>query len=161
MTALSPPAGLPGPRVFGFLGCSAVVRRSAYLEVGGYHKLLGTGGEEELLALDLAAAGWALAYVDRMTARHFPSRARDAAARQATEQRNRVLVAWLRRPIGRALALTAALGARACRDPVARHALAALLAVLPQALPARRPLPARIEAELRVLNQAGGGQPGR
>lgn len=150
-----PRDGLPGSRVLGFLGCAAVTRRSAYLRVGGYHRLFGIGGEEELLAVDLAAAGWALAYVDAMTARHFPSRTRDVVARRAVEQRNRVLVAWLRRPVGHALAVTAALAARARRDPAARRALAALLAVLPRALPGRRPLPAGVEAQLRVLEQAG------
>jgi glycosyltransferase involved in cell wall biosynthesis len=148
-----PGAGLPGPRVLGFLGCAAVVRRRAYLDAGGYHPLLGTGGEEELLALDLAAAGWALAYVDAMTARHFPSANRDTAARRATEQRNRALVAWLRRPAGRAVAATAALARRACRDPAAGRALAGLLAVLPRALPGRRRLPAEVEAQLRVLER--------
>jgi glycosyltransferase involved in cell wall biosynthesis len=146
-----PRAGLPGPRVLGFLGCAAVARRSAYLAVGGFHGLFGTGGEEELLALDLAAAGWALAYVDGMTARHFPSANRDAAARRATEQRNRALIAWLRRPAGHALAATAALAARARGDQDARRALATLLVTLPRALPRRRRLPPAVEAQLRAL----------
>lgn len=47
-----------GPGVLGFLACSAVVRRSAFLEVGGFCELLVVGGEERLLAYDLAAAGW-------------------------------------------------------------------------------------------------------
>jgi GT2 family glycosyltransferase len=41
---------LPGPPVLGFLACAAVVRRSAYLEVGGFDPRLLIGGEEELLA---------------------------------------------------------------------------------------------------------------
>jgi hypothetical protein len=53
--------GLPGPAVMGFLACGAVVRRSAFLEVGGFDGRLGIGGEETLLALDLAGAGWRLA----------------------------------------------------------------------------------------------------
>jgi glycosyltransferase involved in cell wall biosynthesis len=151
-----PRNGLPGPRVLGFLGCAAVARRAAYLRAGGYSRLLGVGGEEELLAIDLAAAGWAVAYTDAVVARHFPSPARDVAARRAREERNRVIVGWLRRPAGRALAGTAALAARARRDPVARRALAGLLPVLPRALPARRRLPADVEAQLRVLEQAHG-----
>jgi glycosyltransferase involved in cell wall biosynthesis len=151
-----PRDGLPGPRVLGFLGCAAVARRAAYLRAGGYSRLLGVGGEEALLAMDLAAAGWAVAYADAVVARHFPSPARDVTARQANEERNRVLVGWLRRPAGRALAATAALAMRAPRDPVARRALARLLPVLPRALPARRRLPAAVEAQLRVLERAHG-----
>src|SRR5205085_10244188 len=136
--------------VLGFLGCAAVARRAAYLRVGGYRRGLGIGGEEELLALDMAAVGWAIAYVDAMVARHFPSLVRDAAARTVNEDRNRVLVGWLRRPAGRALSGTALLAARARHDPLARRALAGLLAALPRALAARRRLPASVEAQLRV-----------
>jgi glycosyltransferase involved in cell wall biosynthesis len=149
-----PRDGLPGPRVLGFLGCAAVARRTAYLRAGGYSRVLGVGGEEELLAMDMAAAGWAIAYVDAMVARHFPSRVRDTTARKVSEERNRVLVGWLRRPAGRALAGTALLAARARHDPVARRALAGLLAALPRALAARRRLPASVEAQLRVLERA-------
>ena len=48
---------LPGPPVLGFLACGAVARRSAVLECGGFHPRYGFGGEEHLLAVDLAAAG--------------------------------------------------------------------------------------------------------
>jgi GT2 family glycosyltransferase len=150
-----PDDGLPGPRVLGFLGCAAVARRDAFLQVGGYSGLLGIGGEEELLALDLAARDWAAVYVDSVIARHFPSTSRDTAGRRAVEQRNRVLVAWLRRPVRRALAGTAALAARARRDPVSRRALVSLLLRLPSALAARRPLPSGVAAQLRMLEGAG------
>jgi GT2 family glycosyltransferase len=46
---------LPGVPVLGFLGCAAVVRRSAYLEVGGFEPRLLIGDEEQLLAADLAS----------------------------------------------------------------------------------------------------------
>jgi GT2 family glycosyltransferase len=150
-----PRDGLPGPRVLGFLGCAVVARRSAFLRAGGYRSLLGIGGEEELLALDLAAAGWPAVYVDSAVARHFPSAVRDVPARRAAELRNRVLVAWLRRPVGHALASTAALAASAAADAAARRALAGLLARLPRALAARRRLPPAVAAQLRILEGAG------
>src|SRR4051794_13332451 len=59
-----PGAGLPGPAVLGFVACGAVVRREAFLGVGGFEARFGIGGEEELLALDLAAAGWGLTYAE-------------------------------------------------------------------------------------------------
>jgi hypothetical protein len=37
---------LPGPSVLGFLACSAIVRRSAFLDVGGFDDILFFVGEE-------------------------------------------------------------------------------------------------------------------
>src|SRR5699024_6289246 len=51
---------LPGPRVMGFLACACVVRRTAFTQAGGFDPLLFFGGEETLLAQDLAARGWEL-----------------------------------------------------------------------------------------------------
>ncbi|MDX6333680.1 MAG: hypothetical protein QOG05_1020, partial [Streptosporangiaceae bacterium] len=98
-----PSDGLPGPRVMGFLGCGAVVRREAYLEVGGFSRLLFIGGEEQLLAYDLAAAGWAACYLPDIVAYHHPSASRQPATRRSPDARTRARVAWLRRPLRRAL----------------------------------------------------------
>jgi GT2 family glycosyltransferase len=147
-----PPAGdPPGPQVLGFLGCAVVARREAFLRAGGYSPLLGIGGEEELLALDLAAAGWPAVYADTVVARHFPSASRNVAGRRAAQLRNRVLVAWLRRPAGRALRDTLTLTRLGRRDAIARRALAGLLLRLPFALATRRPLPRAVAAQLDVL----------
>jgi GT2 family glycosyltransferase len=147
-------AGLPGPPVLGFLGCAIVARRKAFLQAGGYLSVLGIGGEEELLALNLAMAGWPAVYADTVVARHFPSATRDVTARRAAELRNQVLIAWLRRPLALALSGTLALGRAAGRDPVARRALAGLLLRLPRALAARRPVPGAIAAQLALLESA-------
>jgi GT2 family glycosyltransferase len=90
---------LPGPSVLGFLACAAVVRREAFLGVGGFDDVVFFPGEEERVALDLAAAGWGLAYVEDVVAHHLPSAARGAAVqRQALIERNSVLTAVMRRP---------------------------------------------------------------
>jgi GT2 family glycosyltransferase len=143
--------GLPGPRVLGFLGCAAVVRRAAFLEAGGYCGLLGIGGEEELLAADLAAAGHHAVYAPDVIARHYPSPVRDVPARQATERRNQVLTSWLRRPAGHALASTASLAGLARGDLIARRALTGVVRSLPRALARRRRLPPHVEADLLLL----------
>jgi GT2 family glycosyltransferase len=143
--------GLPGPRVLGFLACGAVVRRAAFLAVGGFSDLLVFGGEEKLLAMDLAAAGWTAAYLEGARARHWPSARRDQAGRERLDARNEVLTAWLRRPARSALAATAALARRLGRDPAAAGALASLLRLLPRALRQRRVLPAATEADVRAL----------
>jgi GT2 family glycosyltransferase len=148
-----PSAGLPGPRVLGFLGCAAVVRRAAFLAVGGFSDLLYFGAEEKLLALDLAAAGWAAAYVDDMVARHWPSPVRDVVARRRIQQRNEVLIAWLRRPLRVAAAATAGLALRIGREPQAGAALADLAWALPRALSQRRALPPAVEAQVGLLER--------
>jgi GT2 family glycosyltransferase len=145
---------LPGPRVLGFLACAAVVRRAAFLAVGGFSELLMVGGEETLLALDLAAAGWAAAYLDEVVAVHWPSARRDSAARARMMARNEVLTAWQRRPAAVAARQTLSLAARAPADPVAAGALAGVARALPRALLHRRKLPAAVEEQVRMLGRA-------
>lgn len=147
---LGRPAGLPGPRVLGFLGCAAVVRRRAFLAAGGYHPVLFFGAEETLLAYDLAARGWELCYCPEVLARHDPA-AGGRGDRSALVRRNELLTVWLRRPLGTALARTAALAAHGPRDAAARRALAGALPRLPAALRARRRLPPEVEAAARRL----------
>jgi glycosyltransferase involved in cell wall biosynthesis len=151
-----PRGSLPGPRVLGFLGCAAVARRQAYLAAGGYSRLLFIGGEEELLAYDLAVKGWAISYRADVVAHHWPSPVRDARRRRKQEIRNRTLVAWLRRPLPRAAGDTARLARGAVRDPVAGRALAETVLKLPAALLQRRRLPARVEADIRLLEASRG-----
>ena len=153
MMATSPlsQGSLPGPRVLGFLGCAAVARRQAYLAAGGYSRLLFIGGEEELLAYDLAAKGWPISYRADVVAHHWPSPARDARRRGRQEIRNRLLVAWLRRPLPRAAGDTVRLARTVGRDPVAGRALTETALKLPAALLLRRRLPAQVEADIRLL----------
>jgi GT2 family glycosyltransferase len=90
---------LPGVDVLGFVACGAVVRRDAFLACGGFDRVVFFPGEEERLALDLAAAGWGLVYVDRVVAHHHPSPGRgDADDRARLIARNHLLTAVMRRP---------------------------------------------------------------
>ncbi|SFC69372.1 glycosyltransferase family 2 protein [Streptomyces aidingensis] len=144
--------GLPGPPVLGFLGCAAVVRREAFLAVGGYHPVLFFGAEETLLAYDLTAAGWLCCYAPAVTARHRPADV-PRPHRKALTRRNATLTAWLRRPLPVALRRTGELALAAPGDPVARRALGGLLPRLPAALCHRRRLPPAVEADVRRLEQ--------
>ncbi|MDH6548720.1 GT2 family glycosyltransferase [Streptomyces sp. SAI-041] len=145
---------LPGRPVLGFLACACVVRRDAYLRAGGYHPLLFFGGEETLLAYDLAADGWGVTYEPSLTARHHPaSGGRDG--RNHLLRRNEVLTFWLRRPLPTALRATARLTAAAATgEPGARRALRETAVRLPAALAGRRPLPPHVEAAIRLLEHA-------
>lgn len=149
-------AGQPGPPVLGFLACAAVVRREAFMQVGGFAEVLFFVGEERLLAYDLAAAGWELCHVPEVVAVHQPSERRpDPHHRHRAELRNTLVTAWLRRPAGIALDRTLRLALAAARDRDALAALAGAARKLPAALAARRPLPDNVEAAARRLEAAG------
>lgn len=141
-----PSAGLPGPRLLGFLAGASAVRRDAFLAAGGYTPRFFIGGEEELLALDLLAAGWSLAYAPQLTILHFPSAQRERRRREQLLLRNRLWTAWMRRAPSSALAATARAAQQALLHAPLRPALYEALRGLPWALARRRPLPPCIEA---------------
>ncbi|OXM57232.1 glycosyl transferase [Amycolatopsis thailandensis] len=154
---LGRPAGLPGPAVLGFLACSAIVRREAYLQVEGFNPLLHFGAEERLLSYDLAAHGWRLCYVDAVRAHHHPSASRPPQRwRERVELRNRLLITVLRRPGRHCVAEGLRILKRVPREPGVLGALAGALRRLPSALAERRPLPAGVERQIRVLEHAQG-----
>lgn len=150
---------LPGRPVLGFLACACVVRRDAFLAAGGYHPLLFFGGEETLLAYDLAADGWGVTYEPTLTAHHHPEPGgRDGRSHQV--RRNEVLTLWLRRPLPVALRASARLAAAAIAgEPGARRALREVAARLPAALARRRPLPPDVERAARLLESRANGRP--
>lgn len=153
---LPPEPDLPGPPVRGFLGCAAVVRREAYLEAGGYEPRMLVGGEEELLAADLAAAGWGLAYADGVVCHHHPSKVRDPRDRRRSGIRNVLWFTWLRRPPSTVAWHTLPVLRASLTDPDARSGLLQALEHLPWVLRNRRVLPRHVEKDLRELDKERG-----
>jgi GT2 family glycosyltransferase len=151
-----PRAGdLPGPSVLGFVACGAVVRRAAFLAVGGFSPVLFFLGEETVLAQDLAAAGWGLAYAGDVVALHHPAGAGDRPGRRRLQLRNALLSSWLRRPFPVALRDTGRL-LRAAGDPEVRGALFGAARRLPAVLAGRHALPPQVERDVRLLERAWG-----
>jgi GT2 family glycosyltransferase len=151
---------LPGPSVLGFVGCGAIVRRSAFLQVGGFEPLLGIYGEEQLLAVDLMAAGWGLAYLPEVVAEHHPSPQRGPVhLRRRQQGRNDLLTTWLRRPGRVTLVVTARAAVRALRDADQRAALLAAARLLPAVLRRRRRLPDAVERALALVEADGAARP--
>jgi GT2 family glycosyltransferase len=146
--------GPPGPSVLGFLACAAVVRRSAFEQVGGFRAGWGVGGEEQLLAVDLAAAGHRLAYVAGVGAHHHPpGHGHSARARRAQTMRNDLWFAWLRRRRSAAMRETVSLCAAAVGDSDARSALQRALPAATSLLCARRAVSGDLERDLRLLRR--------
>ena len=151
--ATSPlPVLAAGRTVLGFLACASVVRRAAFLDVGGFHPILHVGGEEQLLAIDLRTAGWQLVHAPHVVAHHAPE-SNDAGRRRRSVvmSRNRLLAAVMRRP-GPVVARELAAYGRALWSGSDRSsALVSLLRRLPRALLDRRPVSPRVEHELRLI----------
>jgi GT2 family glycosyltransferase len=149
---LGTPTDLPGPALLGFVACGALVRTEAFTAAGGFDPVVRFPGEEERLALDLAAAGWGMAYVDDVVVHHHPSPRRHAPGRrQAAIWRSRLLTALMRYPAADvARALVDAI--RAGR-PGVEGALRAVPDV-PGALVRRRPIPAAVRADRRRLTRS-------
>lgn len=142
---------LPGPAILGFVACAAIVRTEAFDEVGGFDAIVRFPGEEERLALDLAAAGWGMAYVEDLVVHHHPSPKRHSPAqRRAAIWRSRLLTAVMRLPVREVVRLYA----RALRDGKAGRAGSAQgLRDLPAAVRGRRPIPVELQEQRRLLGQ--------
>jgi GT2 family glycosyltransferase len=148
-SALGTPHDLPGPGLLGFAACAVVVRREAFLAVGGFDDVVVFPGEEERVALDLTAAGWGLAYVEELVVHHHPSPIRERPERRrARMTRASLLTALMRRswPV-----VAGRVGAAWAAGPDGRAGLQAALPDVPAALRARVRLPRRVEAHARLL----------
>jgi GT2 family glycosyltransferase len=153
--------GVRGSELMGLLAGACMVRRAAFLDAGGYHPRLFLGREEALLAIDLLAAGWHMAYVPDAVVCHFPSRMRDTADRSRMSARNALWIAWLRRPIRAAWRATGDWWAESRRGRVARRNAVDALRGLPWVLGERRVVPAHVEMALQTLDALQAGNGGR
>ncbi|MFC7673412.1 glycosyltransferase family 2 protein [Mycolicibacterium sp. GCM10028919] len=143
---------LPGPSILGFLACSSIVRKEAFEAVGGFSSILHFRGEEGLLAIDLAAAGWDLCFCPDLVAYHQPSSVRPPnAVQDARSLRNDVLTTWLRRPPRECVRAATRLARAATRDEAHARAMAEAVRLLPSVARDRRRLPRDVEESLELL----------
>ncbi|MGZ3299386.1 MAG: glycosyltransferase family 2 protein [Isosphaeraceae bacterium] len=142
---------LPGYPLMGFLAGASVVRRSAFLDAGGFESRFFIGGEEELLALDLITRGWSLRYVPELVVHHHPSPRRNVPSRRCCLLRNALWSAWLRRPLGSAIRQTIRLVRAAPRDRTMPMGLGQAIVGLPWVMRERRVVPPCVEHRLRLL----------
>lgn len=148
------PAWLPGPALGSFLAGASVLRRAAFEEVGGFSERLHLGGEEELLAADLASAGWELCHLPEIAVHHRASQRRDPHQRRRVGLRNTLWFTWLRRPVRTALRRTWYLARTVPHDAASVRAFAAAARGLPWVLRERRVVPDAVEHRLVQLEEA-------
>jgi GT2 family glycosyltransferase len=145
---------LPGPALGSFLAGASVLRREAFTEVGGFSERLWLGGEEELMAGDLAAAGWELCYLPQLTVHHQASTARDPHRRRRDGIRNTLWTTWLRRPVRPALRRSVHLLRTVPRDRLSVLGVLDAVRGLPWVVRERRVLPPHAEARFAALEHA-------
>jgi GT2 family glycosyltransferase len=142
---------LPGTPVIGFIACASVVRRDAFLSVGGFDPRWFIGGEEMPVALDLLRRGWGLSFVEGVRAVHRPSVSRDAYGRRRDIGRNDAWAAWTRRPLRSAVRTTRRLMRDALRDPAVAMGMVHAVRGIPWVLRERRPIPTHLDLALSTL----------
>jgi len=147
------PPWLPGPALLSIMAGASMLRVSAFREVGGFSPRLWLGGEEELLSLDLAAAGWWMCWAEDVIVHHAASLARDPRQRRILGIRNTLWTAWLRRPPAGVLRRTGAVLSSVPKDRASAVAVTRAVAGLPWVLRERRVIPAHVEAGLRLLEE--------
>jgi GT2 family glycosyltransferase len=148
------PPWLPGPALLSILAGASMLRTTAFNQVGGFSSRLWLGGEEELLGMDLAAAGWFMCFAADVLVHHAASTVRDPRQRRILGIRNTLWTAWLRRPLSGALRHTGAVLRSVPKDMASGAALAHAMAGLPWVLRERRVIPDQVEAGLRLLAAA-------
>jgi GT2 family glycosyltransferase len=141
----------PGMPILGFLAGASVVRKEPFCQAGGFESRYFIGGEEDLVALDLAARGWDLAYIPEIVVRHYPSVERQADHRRNLLLRNAVWTAWLRRPLPAAVGQTLRLAGTSRPGDGRTWALKEIVRGLPWVLKRRQVVPSELEALLRRL----------
>jgi len=152
---LPPVADVPGTPILGFLCSASMVRREAFLAAGGFEPRFFLGGEEELLAIDLAAAGWALTYVPDIVVHHHPSPRRDAVGRDVRAGRDTRVVLGARGQRAKQAARSVSVLARTSSRWERTAAIVAALRGLPWVLRRRRVVPLYIKDALRRLDDEG------
>ena len=151
-TPLSQDADLGRAAILGFIACGSVVRRHAYLGAGGFDQRFEIGGEEEVLALDLATEGWGLHYATDVVAHHHPSETRSRSDRHRRELRNVLWSTWLRYPRASVLARSVTVLREAVLHPSRTIAVGQALRELPWVLRARRPVSGEVAESLARLH---------
>lgn len=155
------PDWLPGPALLGVMAGMTVFRTEAFRQVGGFCERMWLGGEEELLAIDLAANGWWMCWDADVVIHHAPSRQRDPRRRRQLGIRNTLWTMWLRRPVRSALRRSVAVLRSAPKDRATAAAVAEAAAAAGWVLRSRRVVPARVEHGLTLLEDAQRHSPAR
>jgi GT2 family glycosyltransferase len=142
----------PGTAIVQFMAGATLMRRSAFLDAGGYHDRYHLGAEESLLAMDLLERGWELLYLAELVVHHAPYRHdRQPRERRIAVTRNRLWTTWLRCSASGVAGVTMEAARLAAYDEVARGGLLAALRGLPWIVRERRQVRGEVERLLQFV----------
>jgi N-acetylglucosaminyl-diphospho-decaprenol L-rhamnosyltransferase len=139
---------LPGPPVLGFVCCAVVMRREAFLSIGGFDSRFAIAGEERMFSVDMRTKGWSLAYADDMVAHHYPSSLRNVAQRTQHITRDTLWYYWLRRPAYYAMRHTLLILKQIGKDINVRKGFLAAVKAAPGILFDREVIPQPVEEQI-------------
>lgn len=142
------------PQLLGFMADACIMRTRSFYDVGGYWPPLYAGGEETLMALDLADRGWRIVYANDIVIRRF-STAPDARRAELLRIRNAIWIAWMRWPLPAAWRETCVQLKLAKVEITFWPTLRDVLRGLPRALRRRRVISPAVEAMRVLLEHAG------
>ncbi|MCK8494086.1 glycosyltransferase [Spirosoma sp. RP8] len=145
---ITDPRPLPGPAILGFVCCAVVVRREAFLSVGGFHNRFAIAGEERLFSVDMRTIGWSLAYAADVVAHHYPSKLRNNSLRTRHITRDTIWYYWLRRPFYYALRHTLLILKAVPKDVNIRKGFVDALQAAPTIVASRRVVPSGVEEQI-------------
>lgn len=145
-------AGIPGKVLLGFMAGACVVRRDAYLSVGGYDPRFFIGGEEETLAYKLVRRGWQMRYVNEMVVHHFPSGVNAPKIRHYGV-RNTLINAWLHRPASSAWSWTKFIVRTTPGYWNLLRGVVMTIAAIPWIVRERSAIPGELESQFAILEQ--------
>jgi fatty-acid peroxygenase len=151
------PASSSGhPTLLGFVACATMVRRQAFLDVGGFDDVVRFPGEEERVALDLVGRGHELIYAPHVVIHHHPSASRSAPAERVRAVTRSALLTAVQRLPWNAVLRRAGRAARAGGPQ--RLGLWDATRELPRALSRRRTVGPAVRDQLALLDR--GTEPG-
>jgi N-acetylglucosaminyl-diphospho-decaprenol L-rhamnosyltransferase len=142
---------MPGNSLMGFLECAVVMRKNAFMEVGGYDSYLNFGAEGALFAMDMVTKGWGITYAPDVIAYHYPSTIREMSSRYQWGTKNAVIRAWMRRPIKSALKETFIQLKLGMKDNNILKGCVSALTGIPYILQKRKVVPSHVEEMLYLL----------
>jgi hypothetical protein len=148
---LPPGPRQPGHPLLSFIACAAMVRRDAFLAVGGFHPRLSVGGEEEVLGTTWSARAGSCPTSRRSWSTTTPRRIATRTSGGRSGIRNTLWTTWLRRPLRAAVVRTLRQVRQLPRDRVTLRGLGMAVAGLPWIVRDRRVSPPHVEEARRLL----------
>jgi N-acetylglucosaminyl-diphospho-decaprenol L-rhamnosyltransferase len=144
--------GLLGKVLMSYMAGASIMRKTAYIQSGGYDYRFFMGAEEETLAWKMARRGWQMRYLSSIVCYHYPSLQNFQNMRH-WGLRNTIVNAWLHRPLPSAIRWTAKKLWGAPKNVTILKALKLLVGDIGWIMRERSVMDPKLEAALQTLEE--------